>query len=87
MFEIHKMEEDSRLLVRLSAFNLPILVATLLSGFTLVLFDVAKTDLARRLAVLSFGLETSSSTMLCLITFRGQQLYAHSSDIKPLTRR
>ncbi|CAM9136400.1 unnamed protein product [Ectocarpus sp. 6 AP-2014] len=87
VFEIHKMEEDSRLLVRLSAFNVPILVATLLSGFTLLLFDVAKTDLARRLAVLSFGLETSSSTMLCLISFRGQQLYAHSTDIKPLTRR
>ncbi|CAB1096842.1 unnamed protein product [Ectocarpus sp. CCAP 1310/34] len=87
VFEIHKMEEDSRLLVRLSAFNPPILVATLLSGFTLVLFDVAKTDLARRLALLSFGLETSSSTMMCLISFRGQQLYAHSTDIKPLTRR
>ncbi|CAM9249410.1 unnamed protein product [Ectocarpus sp. 4 AP-2014] len=87
VFEIHKMEEDSRLLVRLSAFNIPILVATLLSGFTLLLFDVAKTDLARRLAFLSFGLETSSSTMLCLISFRGQQLYAHSTDIRPLTRR
>ncbi|CAM9272610.1 unnamed protein product [Ectocarpus fasciculatus] len=87
VYEIHKMEEDSRLLVRLNAFNLPILVATLMSGFTLLLFDVAKTDLARRLAVLSFGLETSSSTVLCLISFRGQQLYARSSDVKPLTRR
>lgn len=33
---IFPMEEDPRLLVRLEAFGLPILVGTLLSGFTLV---------------------------------------------------
>ncbi|CAN0185880.1 unnamed protein product [Scytosiphon promiscuus] len=85
--QIHRIEEDSRLLVRLNAFGLPILVSTLVSGFTLVLFDVAKTELARRLAVLSFAVEMSSSIVLCLIAFRGQQLYSHATDIKPLTRK
>lgn len=33
---IYPREEDSRLLVRLQAFGLPVLVGTLLSGFTLV---------------------------------------------------
>ena len=70
---VHKIEEDSRLLVRQDAFELPILVSTLLAGFTSVLFDLASTDLARRLAVLAFGLESSASTVLCLIAFRGHQ--------------
>lgn len=86
MVHVYKIEEDPRLLVRLSAFSLPILVATLLSGFTLVLFDVAKTELARRLTVLAFAVEMSASTMLCLIVFRGQQLYARATDIDQLTR-
>lgn len=84
---IHKIEEDSRLLVRIGAFQLPILVSTLLSGFTLVLFDVAETALAQRLAIVSFGLETSASTVLCLIAYRGQQLYSHATDITPLARK
>lgn len=82
---VHKIEEDSRLLVRQDAFELPILVSTLLAGFTSVLFDLASTDLARRLAVLAFGLESSASTVLCLIAFRGQQLYSRATDINPLT--
>lgn len=86
VFHVYKIEEDPRLLVRINAYNLPILVATLLSGFTLVLFDVAKTDLARRLAVLAFAVEMSASTMLCLIVFRGQQLYARATNIDQLTR-
>lgn len=87
MANVYKLEEDSRLLVRLEAFGFPILVSTLLSGFTLVLFDVATTDIARQLSVISFALEISSSTVLCLIAFRGQQLYSYSTDVKPLTRK
>eukprot|EP00903_Cladosiphon_okamuranus_P009636 g9169.t1 len=83
---IYKPEEDPRLVVRMEAFNLPVLVGTLLSGFTLVLFDVATTDLARRLAVLAFALEISSSTVLCWIMFHGQQLYSRSSDMEQNTR-
>eukprot|EP00903_Cladosiphon_okamuranus_P009637 g9170.t1 len=84
---IFPREEDARLLVRLQAFGLPVLVGTLLSGFTLVLFDVATTTLARRLAVLAFALEIASSTFLCLIMFRGQQLYSHATDVKPRARK
>ena len=84
---MHKVEEDSRLLVRLGAFELPILVSTLLAGFTLVMFDVASTDMARRLAVVAFGLESSATIALSLVTFRGQQLYSNSTDINPLTRK
>lgn len=84
---VHKMEEDSRLLARLGAFELPILVSTLLAGFTVVMFDVATTNMARRLAVIAFGLESSASIVLVLVAFRGQQLYASSTDINPLTRK
>lgn len=84
---MHKIEEDSRLLARLGALGMPILVSTLLAGFTLVLFDVAETPLARQLAVLSFALESSASIVLCLIAFRGQQLYSHATDVNPLTRK
>eukprot|EP00904_Undaria_pinnatifida_P011015 jgi/Undpi1/7043/HiC_scaffold_21.g09517.m1 len=84
---VHKMEEDSRLLARLGAFELPILVSTLLAGFTLVMFDVVSTNTARGLAVVAFGLESSASIVLCLIAFRGQQLYSNSTDINPLTRK
>lgn len=86
MATVYKIEEDSRLLVKISAFQMPILVSTLLAGFTLVLFDVAETDLAQQLAVLSFGLELSASVVLSLISFQGQQLYAQASDVNPLTR-
>ena len=86
MITIHKIEEDSRLLARLGALEMPILVSTLLAGFTLAMFDFASTDLARRLAVLAFGLESSASVVLCLIAFRGQQLYSYATDVKPLTR-
>lgn len=51
------------------------------------MFDVATTSLARRLAVLAFALEISSSTVLCLIMFRGQQLYSHATDVKPRARK
>ena len=84
---MHKIEEDSRLLARLSALEMPILVSTLLAGFTLVMFEIASTDLGRRLTVLSFALESSASTILCLIAFRGQQLYSHATDVNPLTKR
>lgn len=87
MVELYKTDEDPRLLVRLNAFSLPILVATLLSGFTLVLFDVARTELARRLTVMAFALEMSASTMLCLIVFRGQQLYARATHLTKLTKK
>lgn len=86
MITVHKIEEDSRLLARLGALEMPILVSTLLAGFSLAMFDVADEDLARRLAVLAFGLESSASIVLCLIAFRGQQLYSHATDVKPLTR-
>lgn len=36
MKTIYPREEDARLLVRLQAFVVPVLVGTLLSGFTLV---------------------------------------------------
>ena len=84
---MHKIEEDSRLLARLGALEMPILVSTLLAGFTLVMFDVASTSLARKLAVLSFALESSASIVLCLIAFRGQQLYSRATDVNPLTRK
>ena len=84
---MHKVEVDSRLLARLSALEIPILVSTLLAGFTLVMFEIGSTDLGRRLTVLSFALESSASTILCLIAFRGQQLYSHATDVNPLTKR
>lgn len=84
---VHKMEEDSRLLARLGAFELPIIVSTLLAGFTLVMFNVASTDMGRRLAVIAFGLESLASIVLSLVAFRGQQLYSNSTDINPLTRK
>ena len=84
---IHKIEEDNRLLARLGALEMPILVSTLLAGFTLSMFDVASTDLARRLAVLAFALESSASIVLCLVAFRGQQLYSYATDVNPLTRK
>lgn len=84
---VYKLEEDSRLLVSLGAFEMPIVVSTLLAGFGLVLFDAADSELAQQLALLSFGLEASTSIVLCLISFRGQQLYSNATDLKPLTRK
>lgn len=45
VIHVHKLEEDPRLLVRMEAFNLPILVATLLSGFTLVSFFFVRAEI------------------------------------------
>lgn len=84
---MHKIEEDSRLLARLSALEMPILVSTLLAGFSLVMFEIASTDLARQLTVLAFALESSASIVLSLIGFRGQQLYSYATDLNPLTRK
>lgn len=82
-----KTEEDPRLMTRLNALGNPILVSTLVAGFNLVLFDVAATETSRELAILSFGLEVTASIVLSLIAFRGQQLYSHATDVKPLTRK
>lgn len=65
---------------------MPILVPTLLVGFTLVLFDEAKPEVAKQLAFLSFGLEVSASIVLSLISFRGEQLYSHATGLKVLRR-
>eukprot|EP00752_Nemacystus_decipiens_P011607 g10306.t1 len=83
----YKTGVDRRLMLKMQAFNQPVLVGTLLSGFTLVLFDVATKDLARRLAVLAFALEVSASTVLSLIMFRGQQLYSQTTYIKEKKNR
>ena len=87
MANVYKIEEDNRLLARLGAFQNPIVVSTLIAGFSLVLFDVAETDLARNLAIMSFGLEVSATMVLSLIDFHGHQLYSYASDVKPLTRK
>lgn len=82
----HKVEEDARLLAKLDSFQAPIVVSTLLAGFTLVLFDVSRVELSQQLALVSFGFEITASTVLSLIVYHGQHLYSYSTDIKPLTR-
>lgn len=87
MITLHKAEEDPRLLAKLGSFQAPIVVSTLLAGFTLVLFDVSEGKLSRQLALLSFACEVTASTVLSLIVYHGQNLYSYSSDMNPLTRK
>lgn len=54
MKTVYPREEDSRLLVRLQAFGLPVLVGTLLSGFTLVSNLLSRIDAAKYLNTRSF---------------------------------
>lgn len=86
MITFHKVEEDPRLLAKLDSFQAPIVVSTLLAGFTLVLFDVSQGELSQQLALVSCACELTASTVLSLIVYHGQYLYSYSTDINPLTR-
>lgn len=86
MVTFHKVEEDPRLLAKLNSFQAPIVVSTLLAGFTLILFDVSRGELSQQLALLSFAFEVTASTVLSLVVYHGQHLYSYATDIEPLTR-
>lgn len=84
---VFKTEEDARLTTRLDAFANPVVVATLVSGFALFLFEYASRESTRQLALIAFAFEMAACMILSAIAFHGQQLYSYATNKFPITRK